>query len=302
MQPITPKTLKKANPSISDAKIKAVIRSEKVKSEFKKAGHSQFSTPANKFSKRYRNSRKKKGKALKLSNYSNKNVDDALSDIISNNVPISTAARKHKVPATCLSRWLQKGYRKAADIAPAGPKPKLSVFTDALVAGHVEHQALIENALDTQETQILYSRTYQALGADRNEKTKNKNDVSHKVVESMQKRYGFLKRKPQLTTTSRKRAGVGDSCVDMLRTIGELLVKYKYMTKKYKWTKQGKKHVICLDETGGKDNTKRARLLHRMVYQLERRKLRLLHTAQWLQRILLFETVRPLIITSRRFA
>ena len=77
MAPITPKTIKKADPNISEAKMKAIVRSERVKTEYKKTGLSQFATPVNKFSKRYRNSRKKPGKGLKYSKYTEKQVQDA---------------------------------------------------------------------------------------------------------------------------------------------------------------------------------------------------------------------------------
>ena len=92
MLPITPQALKKTNPKTSDAKTSAIIRSQKVKRKFAKAGHSQFATPADKFNPGYRNSRKKKGVALKYSNWSSVDVDNALDAVWKQRMAISAAA------------------------------------------------------------------------------------------------------------------------------------------------------------------------------------------------------------------
>ena len=120
---------------------------------------------------------------------------------------------------------------------------------------------------------------------------------------SLQRRYDFVKRKPQLTTTSRKKAAAGDSCVKMLYQLKDILVKYGYMTHDNQWTERGKKYVVALDETGGKNNTKYRKCLTTDKIPCRRAKTETPpHCTVVAAHNFLFETLRPLIITSHKCA
>ena len=118
----------------------------------------------------------------------------------------------------------------------------------------------------------------------------------------MQRRYGLSKRKPQLTTSSRKKAAVGDSCVKVLEKLRDTLIEYGYMTENNELTELGKLFVIALDETSGKQTTKSRKVYTTDGIAARRAKTETPpHVTVVAAHNFAFTALQPLVITAHKF-
>ena len=161
-------------------------------------------------------------------------------------------AATYGIPFNTLCRWVREGYSSTLEIAPPGPPPKAGVFYDALIAGFIKQNAVLESALNTKEIRNLLGDVFRSLDIARNSGCKDESSAHRKLVSRLKTHYDFVKRSPQLYNTARKRALAEKAVVQMMENFGNLCRRFGYLDAQNEWTEEGRRMILMCDESGGK--------------------------------------------------